>query len=69
VVAGQDTTASMIGNAAHLLLSDAAAERRWPAGAASCTAVDELIRFDGPVQFVARRALIETSARQSVTPS
>jgi cytochrome P450 len=57
IVAGHDSTTSLIGNALKAILSDpqqrdwVSANRNFPDGA-----VDELIRFDGPILSVARRA-------------
>lgn len=57
IVAGHDSTTSLIGNALIAILSDpqqrdwVSANRNFPD-----SAVDELIRFDGPILSVARRA-------------
>jgi cytochrome P450 len=58
LIAGLDTTTSLIGNAVTALLANRdqlrACQKRRQLGP---SAVDELIRFDGPVQFVARVAI------------
>jgi hypothetical protein len=57
IVAGHDSTTSLIGNSLIAILRDAhqrdwvTANRNFPD-----SAVDELIRFDGPILSVARRA-------------
>ncbi len=55
--AGQETTAGLIANAFLALAADEPARRRLAAPSTSASpAVEELLRFDGPVQFTLRVA-------------
>lgn len=57
IVAGHETTTNLIGNAIDNLIADADARRHVTTnGALSEHEVDELIRFDGPVLSMLRRA-------------
>ncbi len=54
-LAGLESTASLIGNAVHALFHDGAALERWRREPdLDAPAVDELLRFDSPVQFTRR---------------
>jgi cytochrome P450 len=57
-VAGHETTVNLIGNGLYALLRHRDELRRWRADPGlDARAVDELLRFDGPVQFTARVAM------------
>lgn len=57
-VAGHETTVNLIGNGTRLLMANPDALARFRADpTVDATAVDELLRMDGPVQFTARAAL------------
>jgi len=54
-IAGHETTVNLIGNGAYALLRNRAQLERWRDDPAlDATAVDELLRFDAPVQFSRR---------------
>jgi len=54
-IAGHETTVNLIGNGAYALLRNRAQLERWRDDASLDTnAVDELLRFDAPVQFSRR---------------
>jgi cytochrome P450 len=54
-IAGLDTTTSFLGNALLALLTESDGVDQWRRGGAGASnAIDELLRFDTPVQFVAR---------------
>ncbi len=54
-IAGHETTVNLIGNGAYALLRNRAQLERWRDDPAlDTTAVDELLRFDAPVQFSRR---------------
>jgi cytochrome P450 len=57
IVAGHETTTGLIGNALHAILSDPGC-RRWILDHPDFpeTAADELLRYDGPVLSLVRRA-------------
>ena len=57
-VAGHETTVNLIGNGTRLLMEHPDALARFRADpSVDATAVDELLRMDGPVQFTARAVL------------
>ena len=57
-VAGHETTVNLIGNGTRLLMEHPEALARFRADPSlDATAVDELLRMDGPVQFTARAVL------------
>jgi cytochrome P450 len=61
-IAGHETTVNLIGNGTHALLTHRSQLERWRDDPAlDATAVDELLRYDCPVQFSRR---ITTSALQ-----
>jgi cytochrome P450 len=54
-VAGHETTVNLIGNGIHALLNNRDELRRWQADPSlDQGAIDELLRFDGPVQHTVR---------------
>jgi cytochrome P450 len=58
-VAGHETTVNLIGNGVHALLHHPDQLARWRDDPSlDTTAVDELLRFDGPVQQTARVPLV-----------
>ncbi len=58
-VAGHETTVNLIGNGMLALLRNRDELRRWQAdGSLDANAVDELLRFDGPVQHTVRIPLV-----------
>lgn len=59
-VAGHETTVNLIGNATLALLADPDQRRRWAADPSlDVTAVDELLRADGPVQQTVRVPMVD----------
>jgi cytochrome P450 len=61
LIAGHETTSNLIGNGSLALSNDPLARDKFvadPDGLAR-TAVDEFLRFDSPVQYTARTALID----------
>jgi cytochrome P450 len=69
IVAGHETSTSLIGNALHAILSDPSARARV-AGPAELpeAAVDEFIRYDGPVASMLRRAKRDVVIAGTVVP-
>jgi cytochrome P450 len=62
LVAGNETTTTLIGNAAEVLLDHPEVEKRLRAEPALLpTAIDEVLRFSSPVQFDPRRATRATT--------
>jgi cytochrome P450 len=59
LIAGHETTSNLIGNGTLALCNDEAARDEFAAGGEGLarTAVDELLRYDAPVQFTVRNAL------------
>jgi cytochrome P450 len=54
-VAGHETTVNLIGNGVHALLQNRDELRRWQADPSlDQSAIDELLRYDGPVQHTVR---------------
>ncbi len=61
-VAGHETTVNLIGNGTLALLRNPAELDRWRHDASlDATAIDELLRFDGPVQHTVRVAMRPTT--------
>src|SRR5207244_8014022 len=59
-IAGHETTVNLIGNGTYALLRNRAQLERWQADADLDTnAVEELLRFDSPVQFSRRIAVAD----------
>ena len=70
LVAGHETTVNLIGNGTLALLRHPAELRRLrEAPAIIGTAVEELLRFDGPVQFVTRRTTREFALHGRTIPA
>jgi cytochrome P450 len=69
IVAGHETSTSLIGNALHAILIDPSARARV-AGPAELpeAAVDEFIRYDGPVASMLRRAKRDVVIAGTVVP-
>ncbi|NCZ90009.1 MAG: cytochrome P450 [Actinobacteria bacterium] len=62
-IAGHETTVNLIGNAMLALLRNPDELRRVQEDGISAHAVDELLRFDGPVQLTVRIPLTEVTYR------
>jgi cytochrome P450 len=69
-VAGHETTVNLIGNGAHALLRNRAQLERWRDDPSlDANAVDELLRYDAPVQFSRRVTTAELQfGDQSIEP-
>lgn len=70
VFAGHETTANLLGNGVLTLLRNPEQFRELRAGNVTMgSAVEELLRYDGPVQFTQRIALAELDIGGSVIPA
>lgn len=63
-VAGHETTVNLIGNGTLALLRNPDEMRRWAADPSlDVSAIDELLRFDGPVQQTVRVPMVDVAYR------
>jgi pimeloyl-[acyl-carrier protein] synthase len=69
LIAGHETTANLLGNGLFALLTQRGQWERFRAEPSlERTAVEELLRYDGPIQLTERIALADVDIGESVIP-
>ena len=67
-IAGHETTVNLIGNSMHALLTHPRQFAQMKAQGCSSQMVDELLRFDGPVQHTMRTPVVDTAIQVDGRP-